>query len=247
MTQIEKSANLAKDKAVVASDQVKTMHGALKESRASVEGLIDGVSQALTETRDTLGQISGLEMVGRRIDKIVDGIALVAVQTSMLAVSGAVEAARAGDAGRGFSVVSGDIRNLAREASDSADRVKDTVRSVSDQIGSVRRDLEQIIAAAEAEVETNRGLFRSLETIERNVTALGAGSAMILQGADTIMVAVSQAAAGARQIAAAAEEASAASRQAAQASSEQAQGAEDLAAAIEEIASLADELKAANG
>ncbi|MGZ3278664.1 MAG: methyl-accepting chemotaxis protein [Caulobacteraceae bacterium] len=247
MTQIEKSANLAKETAATASGQVKTMQGALKESRTAVEGLIGGVGDALSGTRATLDMIAGLETVARRIDKIVDGIALVAVQTSMLAVSGAVEAARAGDAGRGFSVVSGDIRNLAREASESADRVKDTVRSISDQIGSVRRDLEQIVDRAETEVEANQGLFGSLEAIEREVTALAGASATIVRGADTIMLAVGQTAAGARQIAAAAEEASAASRQAAQASIEQARGAEDLAAAIEEIASLADELKSANG
>jgi methyl-accepting chemotaxis protein len=247
MTQIDKSANIAKVGAAVASDQVKAMDSALKESRAAVEGLINGVADALTGTHASLEMISGLEKAGRRIDKIVNGISLVAVQTSMLAVSGAVEAARAGDAGRGFSVVSGDIRNLAREASESADRVKDTVRSISDQIAFVRRDLEQIVVAAEGEVEKNQGLFPALDAIEREVAALGAGSALILQGADAIMIAVGQAAAGARQIAAAAEEAGAASRQAAQASAEQAHGAEDLAAAIEEIASLADELRSANG
>ena len=247
MAEIDKSAALAKAKATTASQQVQAMDAALKDSRLAVEGLIGGVTDALTETRSSLGRIADMEMLGRRIDKIVDGIALVAVQTSMLAVSGAVEAARAGDAGRGFSVVSGDIRSLAREASESADRVKDTVRGIIDQIASVRRDLEQIIGVGESEVEKNRGLFGVLEGIDTDVAALGAGSAAILQGADAIMVAVGQAAAGARQIAAAAEEASAASRQAAVAAGEQARGAEDLAAAIEEIASLADELTSGNG
>jgi methyl-accepting chemotaxis protein len=247
MAQIDKSAGLAKANADTASQQVQKMDASLKDSRKAVEALISGVNDALAETRSSLVMIAELEAVGRRIDKIVDGIALVAVQTSMLAVSGAVEAARAGDSGRGFSVVSNDIRSLAREASESADRVKDTVRSIIDQIASVRRDLEQIIAAAEGEVEKNKGLFGTLDSINTDVAALGAGSRLILQGADAIMVAVGQASAGARQIAAAAEQAGAASREAAAAAAEQARGAEDLAAAIEEIASLADELKTANG
>ena len=247
MAEIDKSAALAKANAGTASQQVQDIDAALKNSRMAVQGLVNGVSAALTETRSSLGQIAELETLGRRIDKIVDGIAVVAVQTSMLAVSGAVEAARAGDAGRGFSVVSGDIRSLAREASESADRVKETVRSIIDQIGSVRRDLEQIIGVGESEVEKNRGLFGTLEGIDTDVAALGAGSAAILDGADAIMVAVGQASIGARQIAAAAEEAGAASRLAAVAAAEQAHGAEDLAAAIEEIASLADELKSADG
>jgi methyl-accepting chemotaxis protein len=247
MAQIDRSAVLAKTSAAAANTQVLDMGAALGDSRVAVEGLIAGVGDALTQTRSSLDVISSLETVGRRIDKIVDGIALVAVQTSMLAVSGAVEAARAGESGRGFAVVSGDIRSLAREAAESADRVKDTVRNVIDQIASVRRDLEQIIGAAEGEVERNRSLFGALEAVDRDVQALALGSEAILQGADAIQVAVGQASAGARQIAAAAEQASSASRQAAAASAEQARGAEDLAAAIEEIASLADELKSANG
>ena len=247
MTQIDRSANVAKANAATASEQAAAMDGALKDSRKAVESLVGGVAVALSETRASLTMIMSLETIGRRIDKIVDGIALVAVQTSMLAVSGAVEAARAGDSGRGFAVVSNDIRSLAREASESADTVKETVRGIIDQIASVRRDLEQIINVAEAETDKNQALFGALETIEVDVAAMGAGSKTILEGAEAIMIAVGQAAAGARQIAAAAEEAGAASRQAAAASTQQAQSAEDLAAAIEEIASLADELKHANG
>jgi methyl-accepting chemotaxis protein len=223
------------------------MAAALKDGRGAVESLIKGVGEALVDSRSNLGKIETLQTVGRSIDKIVDSIALVAVQTGMLAVSGAVEAARVGDSGRGFSVVSANIRNLAREASESADQVKDTVRGVIDQIGSVRRDLEQIIAGAESEVDRNRELFTALDAIDADVAALAAGGAAILQGAEAIAIAVGQAVAGARQIAAAAEQASAASRQAAAAAAEQAQGAEDLAAAIEEIASLAEVLRKANG
>jgi methyl-accepting chemotaxis protein len=247
LAQIESSANIAQKNATIASDGVGAMQGALLESRASVERLVNGVSIALEETQGSLATIVRLDAVGRQIEKIVDAIGLVAVQTTMLAVSGSVEAARAGDAGRGFAVVSSDIRNLARDASDSIERAKDTVRGILDQIGSLRRDLEQVITAAEIEVQTNRTIFASLQKLDDDVAGMSAANAAILQGTQSIMAATTQTASGARQIAAAAEEASAASRQAATASGQQARGAEDLAAAIEEIASLADELKLQNG
>jgi hypothetical protein len=69
----------------------------------------------------------------------------------MLAVSGSVEAARAGDVGKGFAVVSKDIRSLAQDSGENAGRIKDTVRAIRDQIAAVRRELEQIISAAEME------------------------------------------------------------------------------------------------
>ena len=247
LAQIETSATVAQANATAANAQVTSMAEILRTSRLSVEGLAGGVSAALVQTRTNLTTVTGLGRTGARIDRIVDGLALTAVQTSMLAVSGSVEAARAGVSGRGFAVVSSDIRSLAREASESADRIKDQVRGIVEKIGDVRRDLEQTILASETEVEKNQGLFGALSRVEGDLAALDTAGQSILLQSDQILRAVTEAAAGARQIAAAAEEASAASRQAASASAQQASGAEDLAAAIEEIASLADELLHTHG
>lgn len=247
LTQIESSASIAQDNAATATERVGAMEVALKQSRGSIEHLMAGVETGLTSTQASLATVVQLETMGRRIEKIVDNIALVAVQTTMLAVSGSVEAARAGEAGRGFALVSGDIRSLARDSSDSVGRIKDTVRAILEQIGSLRRDCEQTILTAEAEVQNNRTIFGSLEKLDGDVAIMSAANKAILQGAQAILSATGQSAQAARQIAAAAEEASAASRQAAAAASQQAQGADDLAAAIEEIASLADALKQQNG
>ncbi|TCK19778.1 methyl-accepting chemotaxis sensory transducer [Ancylobacter aquaticus] len=247
LTQIESSALIAQENASTANDRVAAIEAVLKQSRASIEQLMEGVGTALTRTQASFATVLQLETMGRRIEKIVDKIALVAIQTTMLAVSGSVEAARAGDAGRGFALVSGDIRSLARDSSESVDRIKDTVRAILEQIGSLRRDCEQTILTAEAEVQANRTIVGSLEKLDADVSVMSAANKTILQGAQAILGAAGQSAEAARQIAAAAEEASAASRQAATASSQQAQGADDLAAAIEEIASLADEFKQQNG
>jgi methyl-accepting chemotaxis protein len=247
LAQIETSATLAQQNATRANHRVEAIEAALKQSRVSVERLAAGLVAAVENTRASLTTIGRLETLGRKIEKIVDATVLITVQTTMLAVNGSVEAARAGDAGRGFAVVSNDIRNLAREASESIERVKDTVRGIIDQIASLRRDLEQAIGMAELEVQNNRATFAALEKLDADVRVMSAANLAILQGADAILAAAAQTAAGARQIAAAAEEAGAAARGAATASSQQARGAEDLAAAIEEIASLADELKQQNG
>jgi methyl-accepting chemotaxis protein len=246
LTQIEKSAQTAQDGSRLANERVASIQKILVSSRSSVEELIAGVIDALEKTRISLATIVQLEAVGRKIEKIVDSIALVTIQTNMLAVSGAVEAARAGDAGRGFSLVSNDIRGLAREASDSVERVKDTVQSILDQIALLRRDLEQVIAAAEIEVSNNQAVLKVLQNVASEIGTLETANRTILRGADAILAAAGQTSTAAKQIAAAAEEANSASRQAAAASAEQAQGADDLAAAIEEIASLSDELKKQN-
>jgi methyl-accepting chemotaxis protein len=243
LAQIEKSAKLAQTNGSQGAERAGQMETAVKGSRTAVQQLIVGVESALEGTQSSVATMGRLETVGRRIEKVVDAIALIAVQTSMLAVSGSVEAARAGEAGRGFAVVSTDIRNLARETSLNLERAKDTVRGILNQIETLKRNLEQVAAAAEIEVQNNRAVFSALDKVDADLAALSAANRTILEGADVILTNAREAASGARQIAAAAEQARTASRQAATASSEQARGADDLAAAIEEIASLADVLK----
>jgi methyl-accepting chemotaxis protein len=247
LAQIEKSARVAQESGRLANDRIAVMGKELADARKTVEELSEGVVQALKVTRGSVETIVSLEAIGRKIEKIVDAITLVNIQTGMLAVSGAVEAARAGDAGQGFALVSNDIRSLAREATESVERIKDTVRGILDQIALLRRDLEQIIVTGESEVQSNRAVSRTLGEMTDEIVALGNANRAIQQGADAILAAAAETSTAARQIAAAAEEASSASRQAATASAEQAQSADDLAAAIEEIASLSDELKKQNG
>jgi len=203
------------------------------------------MARGIAEAQDLAGLIASLEAANRRIEKIVDGIGLVAVQTNMLAVSGAVEAARAGDFGRGFALVSADIRALARDAGDNADRVKDVVRQLQDQIATVRRDLEQSGTAAQSEIGRSRAMVDRLSGVQSEIGGLSGISDRILAWSDDILVAVRQVLSGARQIASAADETAGAAAQAATAARQQTRGAEDLAAAVEEIASLADELQLA--
>jgi methyl-accepting chemotaxis protein len=164
------------------------------------------------------------------------------MQINMLAVSGSIEATRAGDVGQGFATVSSDIRKLARGSSENAERAKDVVRAMQDQIADLRRDLEQIAATAASEAARNHSVLTRLDGIVDELSIVRSGSDGILQEADTVVRAVREVRSGTEQIARAAEEASAAARQAATAANQQAQGAEELAAAIEEIASLAGAL-----
>jgi methyl-accepting chemotaxis protein len=243
LNQIESSAKVAQRNSKLTSERVQGIDGAIEAGRRSVEGLVNGVGASLKDTQASVVTMKRLEAVSRRIEKIIDAISLTSVQTSMLAVSGAVEAARAGDAGRGFAVVSNDIRGLAREASANVERATDTVRGILDQITALKADLDQVVSLTEMEVQNNQVVLVSIDRIRREVEALGSASKAIADGADDILSMTSEIAKAARQIASAAEEANAASREAATAAAQQSGGAEDLAAAIEEIALLADELK----
>ncbi|MEC4594693.1 MULTISPECIES: methyl-accepting chemotaxis protein [Nitrospirillum] len=245
MAQIQRAAQATSSSAGQALDRIKGSQAMLAQGRATVGRLIQGVGRALAETRAVIDLVAALEETGRRMEKIVDGIAIVAVQTTMLGVSGSVEAARVGDQGTGFAVVSTDIRALARDSGENADRAKDVIRHFQLLVAAVRRDLEQIAAVAEAEMQKNKEIDVRLAAIATGAQELYAASSDIAAGADTISGTVREVLSGVQQIAVAAELAGGAAIQAATAARQQARGAEDLAAAIEEIASLAEELQKA--
>ena len=178
----------------------------IAEIRQSISELSTGITRSLDTIRRSLALIAGMETLNRGVEKIVDGIGMVSVQTNMLAVSGSVEAARAGDLGKGFAVVSKDIRNLARDSGENAGRIKDTVRAIQDQIGMVRKDLDQIVTAAELENQKNASVVSNLGAVEMDMKDLAAGSQQILTSAETILSSLKEGARGAQQVAAAAEE-----------------------------------------
>jgi len=245
ITQIEKGLELAQSRASLGVEKVGAIKTLLGVNKTAVDALISGVRSSADASRSSIKQIKDLELVSRRIDKIVDAITTVSIQTNMLAVNGSIEAARAGEFGKGFVVVATDIRNLAHDSAENADRIKDLVKAVQDQIGVVSRDLDEILAAALSEVEKAKGCTANLVTIEKDIEVVARGSSEIMAASNEIAAAISQVKKGVEQISAAATEADKAATEAASAARQQAQGAEELAAAIEEIASLADELQSA--
>jgi len=243
VNQIEKGIEVAQQRATDGSTRVKNMQTLLTTNKASVDELINGIMDSVASTQNSIKQVKDLEQVSRRIDKIVEAITTVSIQTNMLAVNGSIEAARAGEFGKGFVVVSTDIRNLARDSAENADSIKDLVKAVQDQIGLVSSDLEEIVKSAQNEAEQAKISTVNLNQIEIDVVEIERGTTEILAASNEIAVAIAQAKKGIEQISSAAQEAEKATDEAVSAAVQQSKGAEELASAIEEIASLADELQ----
>jgi methyl-accepting chemotaxis protein len=202
MTQIGRAAALADATAADSLAKVEACQTLLGESRARIGDLTRGQSLATEETRAVLELIETLDTSARAMEKLVDNMALVAVQTTMLAVSGSVEAARSGEHGRGFAQVSIDIRGLAKEAGDSADQAKDLIRAMQAQIALVRRDLEQIGAVADGEVQKSRSIDERLVSIAAAAEEVRAASQDIAGAAAGVRLAIEQVQEGVAQIAA---------------------------------------------
>ena len=245
VTLIETGLQRSQERALVSAEKVGTMRSLLDVNKTSVDALITAIGASVNGTRESIRQIKELMLVSRRIDKIVDAITTVSIQTNMLAVNGSIEAARAGEFGKGFVVVATDIRNLAHDSAENADRIKDLVKAVQDQIDVVGRDLDEIAGAALSETEKAKTTTANLVVIETEVVAVEKATDEVLSAAKEIATAIAQVKVGIQQISSAAQEAENAATESAAAARQQSQGVEQLSVAIEEIASLADELQSA--
>ncbi|MDG5501242.1 PAS domain S-box protein [Marinobacter sp. BGYM27] len=97
---------------------------------------------AVVQTSDKV--MGELITSGENINKMVSSINAIAEQTNLLALNAAIEAARAGEAGRGFSVVADEVRNLASKASDSAREINNVVTENQSLLNSLSQALNKL-------------------------------------------------------------------------------------------------------
>jgi methyl-accepting chemotaxis protein len=231
------------DRAEISVEKALATQKLLASNKTNVDALIVNVGKSADAAAESAKNILELEERTRRIDKIVDAIVMVTVQTKMLAVNGNVEAARAGEYGRGFSVVAGDIRSLANESSENADKIKDLVKNVQTQITKVAGDIELAGSKGRAEVERAKVSTGNLDRIAKESDVMVMDIQEIAKASGEAAAGLEQAGKASQQIAAAAEETGRASTEAAGASEQGLKAAQEIAQAIEDIASQADELQ----
>jgi methyl-accepting chemotaxis protein len=237
------AARQMNERASISTGKVAELQKLIESNKITVDDMIAGISASADASLVAARNIKNLEETIRKIDKIVDAIVNVTIQTNMLAVNGSIEAARAGEFGRGFSVVAGDIRALANESAENTDKIKDLVRGIQSQIQRVAADIDVSSKTSFAEVEKAKKVTHNLNVIEESMAKINLGTEEIEKGSEESLVALEQARKAVEQIAIAAQEASSATQEAANAASEQAKGMQELAEAIEEISGLADELQ----
>jgi methyl-accepting chemotaxis protein len=241
--QLLQAAKVMGQRADDSSEKALAIQQLMGANKANVDQLITNIGKAADASMESAKNVLELEERTRRIDKIVDAIVMVTVQTKMLAVNGNVEAARAGEYGRGFSVVAGDIRSLANESSENADRIKDLVKNVQTQITKVGGDIQLAGTKAREEVERARVSTTNLDRIAGGCDVIVTGIKDVSKGSLESVAALDQAGKATQQIASAAEETGRATTEAAGASEQGLKAAQEIAQAVEDIASQADELQ----
>jgi methyl-accepting chemotaxis protein len=210
----------------VARNAVSTSTASQQSSQTALQGrdkVIETVQaiQVITEdVRITSGLVEGLAAQGRDIGRVLDVIRSIAEQTNLLALNAAIEAARAGEAGRGFAVVADEVRALAHRTAQSTQEIEHMVSAIQSGTGNAVDSMARNATRTQATLELAHAAGEALEQItesishinERNLVIASASEeqAQVAREVDRNLVNIrdlaTQSAAGANQTSAASHE-----------------------------------------
>jgi methyl-accepting chemotaxis protein len=164
--------------AAKAADE-EAQNGALAATEA-----IGSIDPLLKEVDSASQVIRNLEQESENIGSVLDVIRGIAEQTNLLALNAAIEAARAGEQGRGFAVVADEVRTLASRTQQSTQEIQDMISRLQDGAGNAVKVMEGAQARAQNSSDSVEKAAESLAAIAGSVSAINDMNTMIASAAE---------------------------------------------------------------
>ena len=206
VAEVRQTSQISGEHAKLVSDKAQNAAGVAQDGKLSVNQTIEGMQGIRAQMSSIADIILTLSARSQDIGEIIASVDDLAAQSKLLAVNAAIEAAKAGEAGRGFSVVAQEVRLLAEQSKQATTKVRAILNDIQKATASAVLATENGSKAVEAGVRQSAAAGESISALADNI----AGAA---RAATQIAASGQQQAAGMEQVATAMESIKSASTQ----------------------------------
>ena len=174
MDDLSKKIGVVSENTGKIADIADVTKSTVSDGLATIDTLQDKVKATTQVTAEVISNIEDLEKASQSIANIVGAINDIADETSLLSLNASIEAARAGENGRGFAVVAEEIRVLADQSTESAEKIKNIIEKLIDNSNTSVQTMKSVveeIAHQNEKIDNTRNVFGVLKTEVDNVTS----------------------------------------------------------------------------
>ena len=166
------------------ADGAKQAQDIINHSQSALSTAVDGVRDLSNDMGKASESISQVAARSEDITRIIDVIKAIAEQTNLLALNAAIEAARAGEQGRGFAVVADEVRSLASKTQNSTDEINTMIQSLQSEVSKAVTIIDNSSSKAEASVEQTHQAFTALGEVVATTNSINDNADQVAAAAE---------------------------------------------------------------
>lgn len=160
------------DKNIEMSNLSENLSNALDQiTKASTE-VSKTIQNVATTNSDILENVEKTNEEARNTDEIIEFVKNIANKTNLLGLNAAIEAARAGDSGKGFNVVATEIRKLSKSSAESLNKIEDIIKNIQLSVSNITKNINQINVAFQDQANEVKEINTAIENLSSTAKSL---------------------------------------------------------------------------
>ncbi|MEC6831650.1 methyl-accepting chemotaxis protein [Photobacterium toruni] len=184
MIEMEHSVTDVSKSAQITMERVNEVELASATGREVMTSNINTAHQLSTRLDESVHAVQQLQKMSSNIGSILDVIRNIADQTNLLALNAAIEAARAGEQGRGFAVVADEVRVLAKRTTDSTAEIEAMIKNLQSSSGQAMNMMQSCVTEMDNSISLASNANSSMEEIQAIIIEISDMSTQIAQAAE---------------------------------------------------------------